>query len=162
MIVRTEARARLARLRDRQRLAEQAAALPPRRAQALDLTWHDTDDIKGRLTSLKAKYDLINRTSANDPGWAAHYKEFVAYFDRIMGRWTWWGFGDGTWQEILRREKELAGWQERLEKKGFDAGPKVVLEPEPLGGALEGITNLVLTGGGLYLLMKVLSAGGGR
>jgi hypothetical protein len=117
-------------------------------------------DYRSRSASIRAGYEALNNKAKGNTLWDAAYQQDVAADKEIQGR-SWWQFGDQTWHELDRRERELAAWQEKLAATGIDVGPRRQLDAPtdwstPLTDALSSLTTVALVGGAVYVVAKLL------
>ncbi len=153
---------RLAGLRQRVQLANSqpgqesalSRLLARRRAQGLiDVQW--PSNVRDLVHGTDADYERVNQKAKGDPDWDAEYARWKRFFqdNRDPG---FFSASYETVEEVRRRQKRLAEWQERLKTKNIDTGPRVdVSKPEPLIDSSSFLSAAAGAAGILLLLSAV-------
>lgn len=111
-------------------------------------------DIKNELEALKASYDVVNQTARIRPSWAAHYEEFLKFYEANKDP-GWFTSSQATMDHIRERGRRLEEWKKQLIADGVP-----IHEPEkkppaaPVKDALDSATLAIALGLGGWLLLR--------
>lgn len=111
-------------------------------------------DIKNELEALKASYDVVNQTARIRPSWAAHYEEFLKFYEANKDP-GWFTASQATMDHIRERSRRLEEWKKQLATDGVPIRePDKKLPVTPVKDALDSATLAIVLGLGGWLLLR--------